>query len=117
MTRLLLALLLLATPAFSNDTFACKSNPDRLTVEDDGPGRVVVSYHNSIDGCSSGFNEVFTTEAGVVLRVVVDVNVDENGSKERVTVVPETDGYLAFPPEVELEDGQNAEILVLAGMA
>ncbi len=95
----------------------CLLDPDRVTIRDAGHGRAVVTYYNSGFGCSGGLNEVMTTPDGVSVRVVIDVNADRDAERERITVIPQTDGMFAFPPEADLKDGETVEIIVMGGMA
>lgn len=116
MKNLWLVCLLLATPAFGED-IACRLNPDRLIITDKSPGVVSVEFYNSPEECSDGLNQLFTTPHGVTIRVIIEPNSNKEASLERLTVLPQTDGYFAFPPEVTLKDGESWTILVMAGMA
>ena len=115
MIRACILSLALASPAYAQSN--CTIDPDKVTFSDAGEGRAVVTYYNSGAGCSGGMNKVMTTPRGIVARVIIDVNVDPQGGLERVTVIPETDGFFAFPPEAELQDGATVEIVVMGGMA
>jgi hypothetical protein len=95
----------------------CVVDPDRVEVVDDGIGKAVVTYYNSGFGCSTGMNEVITTPGGVSVRIVIDVNADADATKERITVIPQTEGMFAFPPVEEIKDGEEVEILVMGGMS
>ena len=88
---------------------------DQLVIADVGLGEVEVWYANSACNSSEGFNEVVSSPSGVQMRVIIDINVD--GNKELIWVIPMTDGYFAFPPKVEVLDGESAVVRVLAGMA
>jgi len=95
----------------------CVMDPDRVTIKDAGIGRAVVTYYNSGFGCSGGMNEVLTSPNGVSVRVVIDVNTDADHEREKITVIPQTEGMFAFPPAEEIKDGEEIEILVMGGMA
>ena len=76
-----------------------------------------MTYYNSAEQCSGGLNQVVTTPGGITVRVIIDVNVDDFAAKERITVLPQTEGYFAFPPSEDLRDGETVEIIVMGGMA
>jgi hypothetical protein len=95
----------------------CILDPDRVTIRDAGHWRAVVTYYNSGFGCSGGLSEIMTTPAGVSVRVVISVNADAGAEKERIVVIPQTDGMMAFPPEADLKDGETVEIIVMGGLA
>lgn len=115
----LIAILSVTIPSFTyaSDEVRCKLDPEIITFEDAGYGRAILFYYNSGAGCSGTFNKIMTTAKGISARVVIDVNVDKDGEKEKVTVYPQTDGMYAFPPEQELKDGESVQTIVTGGIS
>lgn len=112
------AVLFAIIPSFTfADEIRCKLDPEIVTFEDAGEGRAILFYYNSGAGCSGGLNEIRTTPNGISVRIVITVNVDENGEKEHVVVYPQTLGMYAYPPEQELKDGESIQIIVSGGTA
>lgn len=107
--------LMLAGPVFAQ--VECRFDPDSVTIRDDGPGRAIVTYRNSAAGCSEGESRILTSAAGIKVRVVIDVNVDDEAELERIDVFPQDRSMLAFPPRDEIRDGETTEIVVQGGMA
>lgn len=107
----------LAQPGLPPAASECRFDPDHVSIADAGVGRAVVTYYNSAAGCSGGVNRILITPAGIEVRVVITVNVDATAERERIVVIPQTDGFFAFPPEADLRDGETVEIIVMGGLA
>jgi len=78
--------------------------PDELTIRDDGPGKAIVTYSNSVNQCSVPLIRRLVSPAGIA----VDVRIDLLG----------VDAFMmAFPPEGDLLDGETAEFIIMGGLA
>ena len=107
--------LLLAGPAFAQAPRCVV--PDYVTIRDEGMGVAVVTYHNSADGCSNGVNPYLVSPNGITVRVIIDVNADPDAELENIRVLPQDTGYSAYPPELDVKDGETVEIMVLTGLS
>ncbi len=111
-------LCLLATPAFAQAyTHPACSEPDRLEIRDDGPGRAIVTFYNSRQNCSQELRQDLTSPNGIKVRVVISLGGEADEYRERITLEPLTDQYQAYPPEGWLLDGEEAEFVVQGGLS
>jgi hypothetical protein len=111
-------LCLLSAPAFAQGyvTPACLP-PDVLEIRDDGDGRAIVTYGNSVNNCSMEQNRILTSPNGIEVRVRIELLGREDEFRERITLEPLTDGMFAIPPEGDLLDGETREFLIQGGIS
>ncbi len=110
------ALLLLGlTPAFAEPPHC--SPLDVITIEDNGPGRAIVTYTNSYNNCSGEVLLDGITDAGIKVRVIVHLGGSHNEYRETIIVKPLDPGMEAFPPSAEVLDGETVEIIVQGGLS
>ena len=114
MTRAALLALAIAAPAHAQ--YVC-APPDRITIADDGPGRAVVTYYNSVNDCSNNVDRVMTSDNGISVRVVVQVGDATMEYRERITLEPQDPNMMAFPPEGDLLDGEEREFVIQGGLS
>lgn len=92
--------------------------PDMWTVKDVAEGVAEVWYSNSACNNSDALDMTYTTKQGIEVRVVVTIDGDREGDRrERLQVFPLTPGFMAFPPEAYITDGEEVTIQVMGGMA
>lgn len=105
-----------AGAAWGQGSYVC-TPPDRLTIADDGPGRAIVTYYNSVNDCSNNVDRVLTSENGIAVRVVIEVGGEEIEYRERITLEPQDPNMMAFPPEQDLLDGEERRFVIQGGLS
>jgi len=103
-----------ASAAFSQGFYTC-APPDRITITDDGPGRAIVTYYNSINDCSNNMDRVMETDNGIAVRVIITVGGSDTDYRERITLEPQDPMMMAFPPEGDLLDGEERRFIIQGG--
>jgi hypothetical protein len=116
MTRALILALAFAAPAFAQSGYVC-SPPDRITIADDGPGRAVVTYYNSVNACSNNVDRVMTSDGGISVRVIVTVGTAAMEFRERITLEPQDPNMMSYPPEGDLLDGEERQFVIQGGLS
>lgn len=106
MTRLALALALLASPVAA-ETINCGS--DTVVIEEEGAG-LAITYSNSVRQQSRGCRSIEVEAAGVTIGFGIVANAGE-GMAERLTVVA-PEGWAAVPPEIDVKDGDEGRVIV-----
>ncbi len=91
--------------------------PDEWDIRDDGPGRAIVTYYNSEAGCSMNVDTVLTSENGVMARIVIIANPADANGDERFDVIPEDPNMMAYPPSLDVSDGEAKEIVIQGGLS
>jgi hypothetical protein len=86
--------------------------PDAVYIKDDGPGKAVITYHNSENQCSNNWELDMVSPAGIEVHVSIKV-----GDAETIIVTPVDPNMMAFPPEADVEDGSQTEIVVMGGLS
>jgi hypothetical protein len=113
----LLAVLLAApAPAQPYGSSAC-TPPDKITIRDDGIGRAIVTYSNSVSQCSVPLIRRLTSPQGIAVDVRIDLLGDDHERRERITLTPVEADMMAFPPEGDLLDGESREFIIMGGLA
>lgn len=121
MRKILLALMLFPTLALAEP----KGFPfvpsciiqDSIGIRDEGEGRAVVTYYNSIESCSSEIDIVLVSQNDVAVRVIVTIGDSKNENRETIQIIPLDSGWIAIPPEGHQLDGETAEYLVEIGLS
>lgn len=85
---------------------------DWLSIEDDGEGRAIVTYSNSIEECSSPITVKLVSPNGIAVKVTIQI-----GGPERIILEPLDMNYMSFPPEADLEDGETRTFEIMGGMS
>lgn len=116
--RSALLAVLLAAPATAQPYggSAC-TPPDELTIRDDGVGKAIVTYSNSVNQCSVPLIKRLVSPNGIAVDVRIDVLGDDHQRRERITLSPVEAGMMAFPPEGDLLDGESREFVIMGGLA
>lgn len=91
-------------------------NADVYKIEDDGPDRAIVTYYNAVTKCSDNVDTTLTSPNGIAVQIIIEVGVDAE-DRERVTVIPRSGQYMAFPPDAAVLDGEQVEIVVQGGLS
>lgn len=91
--------------------------PDKWSIRDDGPDRAILTYSNSEAGCSTNVDTMLTSENGIQVRVIILANPADASGAERFDAVPQDPNMMAFPPSVDVADGDTQEIVVQGGMS
>ncbi len=105
-----------AGAAWSQGSYSC-TPPDRLTIADDGQGRAIVTYYNSVNDCSNNVDRVLTSDNGIAVRVTIEVGGEEVEYRERITLEPQDPNMMAFPPQQDLLDGEERRFVVQGGLS
>lgn len=106
----------IASAALSQGFYRCEP-PDRITITDDGPGRAIVTYYNSINDCSNNLDQVMESEGGIAVRVIITVGGADTDYRERITLEPQDAMMMAFPPEGDLLDGEERQFVIQGGLS
>ena len=114
--RALAILAVLTAPAFAQSPGGCMER-DRIEIADLGEGMAVVTYYNSSEFCSGGFEGTLTSPAGISADVSIRVNASPDGMAERIEVTPLDPGFFASPPVEDVPDGRQVEILIMGGLS
>lgn len=112
----LAASILAADMAFGQNAYRC-TPPDRISIADDGPGRAIVTYYNSINDCSSNVDRVLTSDNGIAVRVIIEVGGEDINYRESIKLEPQDPNMMAFPPEGELFDGEERRFVIQGGLS
>ena len=112
---------LLATGAFIasaawGQNYRCEP-PDRITIADDGPGRAIVTFYNSVNDCSSNIDRVMETDNGIAVRVIITVGSSENEYRETISLIPQDPVMMSFPPVGDLLDGEEKRFVIQGGLS
>jgi len=110
-------LCILAAPAFAQSYQPACTEPDRLEIRDDGPGRAIVTYYNSVKNCSQPMIVTLTSPNGIEVDVRIDLMGKEDDYRERITLEPMTESMMAFPEEGDLLDGETREFAIQGGLS
>lgn len=105
-----------AGAAFGQGAYKCEP-PDRITIQDDGPGRAIVTYYNSINDCSNHVDRVLESANGIAVRVIIEVGGEEHDYRELITLEPQDALMMAFPPEGALLDGEERQFVIQGGLS
>jgi hypothetical protein len=113
-----LVTLCLAGPALPqpSGSSAC-TPPDEITIRDDGIGKAIVTYSNSVNQCSVPLIRRLVSPQGIAVDVRIDLLGDEHERRERITLHPVEADMMAFPPEGDLLDGESREFIIMGGLA
>ena len=90
---------------------------DALEIRDDGEGKAIVTYYNSIENCSGAANVVITSPEGIAVQVIIDIGGEEEDYREVIQLIPLGDGMMSFPPEGKLLDGERQEFVIMGGVS
>jgi hypothetical protein len=104
-----------ASPQPYNST-AC-TPPDEITIRDDGIGKAIVTYSNSVNQCSAPLIRRLVSPQGIAVDVRIDLLGDDHDRRERITLTPVEPSMMAFPPEGDLLDGESREFVIMGGLA
>ena len=105
-----------AGAAWSQGRYTCEP-PDRLTIEDDGPDRAIVTFYNSVNDCSEIVDRVIQSDNGIAVRVIIQLGSEENEYRETITLEPKDPMMMAFPPEGDLLDGEERQFVIQGGIS
>jgi hypothetical protein len=109
---------LLAFPSFAQPVGSSTcSPPDEITIRDDGPGKAIVTYSNSVNRCSAETIGRLTSPNGISVDFRIELTGEENDYRERITLNPVAVEMMAFPPEGDLLDGETQEFIIMGGLA
>jgi hypothetical protein len=116
--RAALFAVLLAAPAIAQPygSSTC-SPPDEITIRDDGVGKAIVTYSNSVNQCSVPLIKRLVSPNGIAVDVRIDLLGDDHERRERITLTPVDADMMAFPPEGDLLDGESQEFIIMGGLA
>ena len=116
--RAALFAVLLAAPAIAQPygSSTC-APPDELTIRDDGLGKAIVTYSNSVNQCSVPLIRRLVSPRGIAVDVRIDLLGDAHERRERITLQPVAVDMMAFPPEGDLLDGESQEFIIMGGLA
>ncbi|WHM52909.1 hypothetical protein [Sulfitobacter phage vB_SupP_AX] len=86
-------------------------NQDKYSLrpDPDNQGGYILYYQNGIANCSDSLNDVGVTNGD--FRIRLNVVIDYEGSKELIWAIPEDPQYMAYPPELILEDSNEDGII------
>lgn len=121
--RFVAAIALSLPPTFSAaqyfpSTAASPHCTDTLTIEDAGEGRAIVTYHNHVAGCSTGYTDrILTSPNGISVSIDVVVNAGGAENQEGITITPLDATMMAFPPDGLVVDGDTLEIIIQGGVS
>jgi hypothetical protein len=116
--RATLLAVLLAAPSFAQPVGSSTcSPPDVISIRDDGPGKAVVTYLNSVNRCSAETIGRLTSPNGISVDFRIELTGEENDYRERIILNPVDADMMAFPPEDDLLDGETQEFIVMGGLA
>ena len=93
------------------------SPPDEITIRDDGVGKAIVTYSNSVNQCSVPLIKRLVSPQGIAVDVRIDLLGDDHERRERITLSPVDADMMAFPPEGDLLDGESQEFIIMGGLA
>lgn len=87
------------------------SNQDKYSLrpDPDNHGGYILYYQNSIANCSDSLDDIGITYGDFKIRLTVVV--DYEGDKELIYAYPEDPQYMAYPPELILEDSNEDGII------
>lgn len=85
---------------------------DWLSIEDDGEGKAIVTYLNSIEECSSPVTLKLVSPNGIAVKVTIII-----GDAETIILEPVDSNYMSFPPEADLKDGETKTFVIMGGMS
>jgi hypothetical protein len=91
--------------------------PDILTIRDDGPGKAIVTYYNSVAECSEVLQRTLISPAGIEVKIYIDLLGIEDDGREKITLQPLDPTMMSFPPEGKLLDGEQRDFLIMGGMS
>jgi hypothetical protein len=116
--RAALVAVLLAAPAAAQPVGSSTcSPPDEITIRDDGVGKAIVTYSNSVNQCSVPLIKRLVSPNGIAVDVRIDLLSDDHERRERITLSPVDADMMAFPPEGDLLDGESQEFIIMGGLA
>ena len=116
--RAALVAILLAAPAPAQPVGGSTcSPPDEITIRDDGVGKAIVTYSNSVNQCSVPLIKRLVSPQGIAVDVRIDLLGDDHERRERITLSPVDADMMAFPPEGDLLDGETREFVIMGGLA
>lgn len=90
---------------------------DSLMIRDEGEGKAIVTYYNSVESCSNAAEVELTSPNGVSVMVYITIGGEEDDYREIIELYPITDGMMSFPPESKLLDGETQEFLITGGVS
>ena len=93
------------------------SPPDEITIRDDGVGKAIVTYSNSVNQCSVPLIKRLVSPQGIAVDVRIDLLSDDHERRERITLSPVDADMMAFPPEGDVLDGESQEFIIMGGLA
>ena len=112
----IVAALIASLPAYSQGFYTC-TPPDRITIVDDGPGRAIVTFYNSVNDCYNNIDRVMETDGGIAVRVIIKVGSADNEYRETIILEPQDPMMMAFPPEGDLYDGEERRFVIQGGLS
>ena len=113
MFRISLFLAVLAVPAAAGSFHGPCGGADEVHIVEEGAG-VLVTYRNDAFGTSAPCR--MSLEAGgVTVEFEIRLNVDGT-QRERFTLTPADDRFVAIPEHLDVDDGQEGEFLVVPAM-
>jgi hypothetical protein len=113
---LLTAILTLPAAAQPYNGSTC-TPPDEITIRDDGIGKAIVTYSNSVNQCSVPLIRRLVSPHGIEVDVRIDLLGDDHDRRERITLTPVEPSMMAFPPEGDVLDGESREFVIMGGLA
>jgi hypothetical protein len=102
--------------AWGQGMYSC-TPPDRLAIDDDGQGRAIVTYYNSVNDCSNNVDRVLTSKNGISVRVIIVIGSEADEYREIITLTPQDPNMMAIPPVGELLDGEERRFLIQGGLS
>ena len=117
--RAALFAILLAAPAAAQPVGSSTcSPPDEITIRDDGLGKAIVTYSNSVNQCSVAVDGLrLTSPNGISVDVWIDLLGDDHQRRERITIIPVSPEMMACPPQGDLLVGESQEFIIMGGLA
>jgi hypothetical protein len=108
---------LIAVAAFAQPVGTTTCAPDVIEIRDDGHGRAIVTYSNSVEQCSKSLMMTLTSPNGISVDIRIELLGAAHNYRERITLVPVDDMMMAFPPEGDLLDGETQEFVIQGGIS
>lgn len=118
MKKVILALILFPTSLLAELPYipSCIIQ-DSLDIEDLGNDKAIVTYYNSVEGCSSPAEVILTAPNGIAVNIKIVIGGEENDYRELIYLTPLDPNFMSLPPEEKLLDGEKMEFVIQGGLS